>query len=88
VAIQAPPNAGGLNATGKLGIDISGRGDVDIYSTVRSGATVSVSTLAALEANGSSSLYSVDVLTGRATSRGAFLNGTTVVGIAIPLNQL
>lgn len=88
VAIQAPPNAGGLNATGKLGVDVGGRGDVDIHSTIRSGATVAVSTLAALETGGSSSLYAVDVLTGRATSRGAFLNGTTVVGIAIPLNQL
>lgn len=87
VAIQAPPNNGGLNPTGKLGVDAGSRGDVDIYSTVRSGATVAVSTLAALEVGGSSNLYAVDVLTGRATDRGSFKRGTTVVGIAIPLNQ-
>ncbi len=50
VAIQAPPNAGGLNATGKLGIDVGGRGDVDIHSTSplrRHGGRAS--TLAALD---------------------------------------
>ena len=88
VAIQAPPNAGGLNPTGKLGADIGGRGDLDIHATIRSGATVAVTPLAALEVGGASRLYAVDLLTGRATSRGSFLAGTTVVGIAIPLNQL
>jgi hypothetical protein len=88
VAIQAPPNNGGLNATGKVGVDVGSRGDLDIHSTIRNGATVAVTTLAAIESGGSSALYSVDVLTGRATNRGSFLGGTTVVGIAIPLNQL
>ena len=43
---------------------------------------------AALEVGGTSSLYGIDVLNGRATRIGAFPTGTKVVGLAIPLLQL
>jgi hypothetical protein len=88
VVIQAPPNNGGLNPTGKLGADVGARGDLDIHSTVRSGVTVAVSAHAALEVGGTSRFHTVDLLTGRATDRGSFPATTTVVGIAVPLNQL
>jgi hypothetical protein len=84
VAIQAPPNAGTLNPTGNLGVDATGDAGFDIYSaTTRDGSAVNVRALASLTVGGSSSLYEVDLLTGRASWRGAL--GADVVDIAFPL---
>ena len=83
VVIQAPPNAGTLNPTGNLGPDASGDGGFDIYSAVRGGATVNVRALAALDVDGSSTLYGVDLLTGRVTALGAM--GAPIVDIAFPI---
>ena len=89
IALQSPPNDGTLAATGKLGTDTGAAVGFDIYSTVRSGVTVSVQALASLHSlNGPNNLYSISLPTGKATSRGSFPSQYKVIGIAIPLNQL
>ena len=59
VAIQAPPNAGSLNPTGKLGVDTGSAAEIDIYSTIRNGTTVDVMGYAALTVGGRSGFYSI-----------------------------
>lgn len=89
VALQVPPNAGTLSATGKLTVDTSRDLGFDIYSTIRNGVTVQVQALASLSlADGTSSLYSITLATGKAVSRGSFGSQNQVIDIAIPLNQL
>jgi hypothetical protein len=86
VVIQAPPNAGSLNVTGKLGVDTVTAVGFDIHSTVRDGTTVDVRALASLTTGSQSGLYEINLLTGKAASRGSF--AAAVIDIAIPLNQL
>ena len=89
IALQSPPNDGTLAATGKLGVDAASVTGFDIYSTIRSGASVGAQGLASLQtADGTSKLYSISLSTGKATLRGAFPNQYKIIGIAIPLNQL
>ena len=89
IALQSPPNDGTLAATGKLGVDAGLSAGFDIYSTVRDGITVEVQALASLQtAAGASSLYSIKLPTGKATSRGNFSSRNKVIDIAIPLDQL
>jgi hypothetical protein len=85
VAIQAPPNAGTLNATGKLGVDVVGAVGFDIYSTVRNGTTERVEALASLTTANGSALYRINLFTGDADRVGSFRSD--VVDIAIPLAQ-
>lgn len=88
VALQSPPNAGTLAATGKLGMDVAAVAGFDIYNRVRDGASVGAEALAALGMPGADgALYSVNLLTGKATARGSFARGDQVSDIAIPLNQ-
>ena len=89
IAIQSPPNAGTLAATGKLTLDAGLVAGFDIYSKVRNGSTVDVQSLASIKLpDGSTGLYSIKLPTGKATRRGGFANGLEVTDIAIPLNQL
>lgn len=85
IAIQSPANSGTLAATGKLGTDAGIDAGFDIYSTVRNGRTVELEGYAALQANGGSELFEIDLLTGKADSEVSF--NRTVTDIAIPLNQ-
>jgi hypothetical protein len=86
VAVQAPPNAGTLNPTGKLLVDASSPVGFDIYSTiVSSGTTVDNDAFASLTTSTGSAFYSIDPLTGRADKVGSFR--VPVVDIAIPLDQ-
>jgi hypothetical protein len=86
VAVQAPANAGSLSPTGKLGVDAAGPVGFDIYSDVRDGTTVGLRALASITAaDGSSSLYGVDLLTGRASAVGSFR--VPVIDIAVPTAQ-
>lgn len=88
VAIQAPPNAGGLNRTGALGADTMPEVGFDIYSTVDGATTVANGAFASLTIGGTSALYSVDLLTGRATAIGTFSDRRPpVVDIALAPNQ-
>lgn len=88
IALQSPPNAGTLVATGKLTLDAASVPAFDIHSVVHAGVTVSNRALAVLVAtDGAAALYDVDVLTGKATRRGALPAGVSIVDIAIPLAQ-
>lgn len=84
VAVQSPANAGFLVASGSLGVDAVGAGGFDIYSVVRGNVTVAQRALASAAVGGVVGLYDVDLLTGRATSRGAIGGTSPVVSIAIP----
>ena len=85
--MQAPPNAGSLNPTGKLGIDAGNANGFDIYSTIGYGTTVANRALLSVASPDgySATLYSVDLLIGRASKVGHF--GQAVVDIAIPDRQ-
>ncbi|HEX6731721.1 MAG TPA: DUF4394 domain-containing protein [Pyrinomonadaceae bacterium] len=87
VAIQAPPNAGTLNPTGKLNVDTTVDVGFDIYSFVRDGSTVSVRGLATLVTGGQKGLYQITLFTGKATLSGTFSSQDIVIDIAIPLDQ-
>ncbi|GIH26465.1 hypothetical protein Aph01nite_47750 [Acrocarpospora phusangensis] len=82
VVIQSPANAGSLAPTGKLGLTISGDAGFDIYSTRTANRGY-----ATLKSTGGYRFYTVDLLTGRASSLGAFPAKRQVVDIAIPLKQ-
>lgn len=86
--IQAPPNGGSLNATGKLTVDAGAATGFDIYSELQRGFTVDVHAFASLQTGGRSRLYKVNLFSGRAVPRGAFRSQMQVIDIAIPLNQL
>jgi Domain of unknown function (DUF4394) len=86
VTVQAPPNAGTLNPTGKLLVDARSPVGFDIYSTISSsGMTVDNDAYASLATPSGRGFYSVDPVTGRATFKGQFR--FRVVDIAIPLDQ-
>jgi hypothetical protein len=87
VSIQSPPNNGTLVATGKLGVDTTPDVSADIYSKLDDGTAVSNSAYAVLSMPATSTFYSVDLLTGRATPQGDFQLRNRVVGIAVPQNQ-
>jgi hypothetical protein len=87
VAIQSPPNNGSLVATGKFGVDSGPEIGADIYSRVKKGSTIENHAFAALRSGGLSRFYEVDVLTGKAWSKGAFAAENVIIGVAIPLNQ-
>jgi hypothetical protein len=87
VAIQSPANSGFLVPSGGLGIDAVGPVGFDIYSVVRSDATVAQRALLAASVGGLVGLYDVDVLTGKATRRGTIGSASPVVSIAIPHRQ-
>ena len=72
ISLQSPPNNGTLVATGKLGVDTTPDVAADIHSRIKDGTTVSNSAFAALSSPSTSSFYSVDLLTGRATKTGDF----------------
>ena len=87
VAIQAPPNNGTLNLTGKLGVDTTPDVGFDIYSVLRDGSTDNVRGLASLVRAGRSALYNINLFTGKATLSGVFSPQHVVIDIAIPLDQ-
>jgi hypothetical protein len=77
VSVQSPANAGSLAPTGKLGVDAGAWAGFDIGAANRA--------LATLDPGTGQRLYTVDLLTGRATSVGAFPRRAQVVDLAIPL---
>jgi len=87
VAIQAPPNAGTLNPTGKLNVNTTVDVGFDIYSFVSDGSTVGVRGLATLVTGGQIGLYQITLITGKATLSGKFSPRDAVIDIAIPLAQ-
>jgi Domain of unknown function (DUF4394) len=87
VAIQAPPNAGSLNLTGKLGVDTGSNVGFDIYSRVRGTTTRSIHAFASLTSGDQAQFYRIELFTGVATLRGSFRSQDQVIDIALPLNQ-
>ena len=87
VVIQLPPNAGALNPTGKLepAQDVSPDAGFDIWSDLAAALRYASSPRSPRT---SSRLYEIDVLTGKAKSRGRFRNGQQVIGLAIELDEL
>jgi hypothetical protein len=72
VLVQSPANNGLLAPTGKLGVDAANAG-FDIYSTLSNGKAVTAAGFATLAGpDGKTSLYSVNLFTGAATSLGKF----------------
>ncbi|MET0997972.1 MAG: DUF4394 domain-containing protein [Marmoricola sp.] len=80
VAVQAPANAGSLSATGKLGVDAGSDAGFDIAGTGNRG-------WAALSVGGTYRLYSVELLTGRVTSKGSFPRSLQVSDLAVPIGK-
>lgn len=72
---QDPPNTGALVEVGSLGVDVDETGGFDISAD---GNAV----IAALTSNGESSLYNIDIISGKASKIGKF--DQQIIGIAIP----
>ncbi|GHG00496.1 DUF4394 domain-containing protein [Streptomyces zaomyceticus] len=84
IALQSPANAGTLAPTGNLGVDAALDAGFDIYYNPAVGTNHG---FAAIGSGGSYRLYAVDVLTGKATSKGAFPATYQVTDLALPINQ-
>ncbi|MDS4071774.1 MAG: DUF4394 domain-containing protein [Defluviicoccus sp.] len=85
VVIQSPPNNGSLVPTGSLTVDPGTPVGFDIYTKVQNGKAVGNSGFASLVVDGVPGLYSVNLVTGKATLMDNL--SEQVVDIAIPLNQ-
>ncbi|WP_394752839.1 DUF4394 domain-containing protein [Crenothrix sp.] len=85
VSLQSPPATGTLSATGKLGVDTDSAVGFDIYSKTQWGVTVDNFGFASLKVNGNYGLYSISLLTGKASRIDGF--NERVVDIALPVNQ-
>ncbi len=84
VLIQSPANNGLLAPTGKLTVDAGADAGFDIFSTLSGGKAITATGFAALtSSNGTSSLYTINLLNGTATSIGQF--PLTITDIAVSL---
>ncbi|MFD7668406.1 DUF4394 domain-containing protein [Streptomyces sp. NPDC059788] len=85
VVLQSPANSGTLVPTGSLGINAGLNAGLDIYSTLSGGKTVANAAFASLTPNGAGtpSLYSIDILTGQATSIAQFPLNITDLAITL-----
>lgn len=83
MAIQAPPNAGSLSATGMLGLDAGSAVGFDIHTTLKDGVAVANRGFAALTSAGPSGFYAVSLLTGRATLIGYFRHAIVDIAVAL-----
>jgi hypothetical protein len=87
VVVQAPPNNGNLNPTGKILADAADDVGFDIYATVRDGRTIDNLAYAAFKEDDRPRFFRINLLTGRASRVGSFAPGIDVTDIALPLNQ-
>ncbi|WP_434443946.1 DUF4394 domain-containing protein [Lentzea sp. E54] len=84
VLIQSPANNGLLSATGKLTVDAAANAGFDIYSTLSGGRATSAAGFATLvAADGTASLYSVNLLNGSVTGIGRFPLPITDLAISL-----
>ncbi|MFB7583230.1 DUF4394 domain-containing protein [Streptomyces hydrogenans] len=84
VSLQSPANAGTLAPTGNLGVDAGLEAGFDIYYNATTGMNHG---FAAIGSGGSYRLYAVDVLTGKASDKGAFPARYQVTDLALPIDQ-
>ncbi|USQ86231.1 DUF4394 domain-containing protein [Streptomyces phaeoluteigriseus] len=84
VSLQSPANAGTLAPTGNLGVDAALNAGFDIHYSPATGINHGY---AVLNTSGTYRLYEVDILTGKATNRGAFPKKYQVTDLALPIDQ-
>ncbi|MFF9984646.1 DUF4394 domain-containing protein [Streptomyces erythrochromogenes] len=84
ISLQSPANAGTLAPTGTLGVDAALDAGFDIYYNPAAGTNHG---FAAIGTGNSYRLYAVDLLTGKATGKGAFPTKYQVTDLALPINQ-
>ncbi|MFJ7269070.1 DUF4394 domain-containing protein [Streptomyces sp. NPDC099050] len=84
ISLQSPANAGTLAPTGSLGVNAILDAGFDIYYSPKTGANKGFATISTGSSYG---LYEINVLTGKATSRGTFPGKQQVTDIAVPVNQ-
>ena len=86
LAVQSPANAGTLVNEGKLGFDASPAAGFDIRTTVVNGRAVANNGFAALRnaAGGASSLYKIDLTSGKATRVGLFVYDVADLAVTQP----
>ncbi|MFE6911887.1 DUF4394 domain-containing protein [Streptomyces erythrochromogenes] len=84
ISLQSPANAGTLAPTGNLGVNAGPDAGFDIYYDSKAGTNKG---FAAINAGRGYGLYSINILTGRATGQGLFPARQQVTDIALPLNQ-
>ncbi|MFC7305654.1 DUF4394 domain-containing protein [Streptomyces monticola] len=80
ISVQSPANNGSLAPTGKLGTDAAADSGLDILSSSADGSNTAFATT-------QNRLFRINLLTGKATSLGAFPEGRQVTDLALPLNQ-
>jgi hypothetical protein len=83
---QDPPNNGVLVEVGSLGVNLEGEGGFDIAPTTDGSAGSTA--LALYQQNKKSVLYSVNLMTGRASKIEKFEKNEIYYGIAIPTNPV
>ena len=84
LVIQSPANAGLVQPTGKLGMDVSPVAGFDI-STVTTARGTTNKAFAVLQSSGRSRLAEIRLLSGEARWLGSFAAGRTVVDVAMAL---
>lgn len=72
VVIQSPPNNGSLVPTGNLGVDAGPNAGFDMFSKLSNGKTISNTAFGTFVSGGRATLYTVEPLTGAASSVGQF----------------
>ncbi|MFF3020703.1 DUF4394 domain-containing protein [Streptomyces sp. NPDC057939] len=84
ISLQSPANAGSLAPTGNLGVNAGLDAGFDIYFDAAAGSNHG---FAAINTGTGYRFYAVDVLTGKATDKGAFPKSFQVSDLALPVNQ-
>lgn len=85
VVIQSPANTGFVIATGSLGVDAGPNAGFDIFADLSGGKTISNTAFATvtIPGNSRSTLLTVDLLTGAATSVGLFPLNISDIAVAL-----
>ncbi|MFF9120589.1 DUF4394 domain-containing protein [Streptomyces massasporeus] len=84
ISLQSPANAGTLAPVGNLGVDADLNAGFDIHYSSATGMNHGYATL---KTAGAYRLYGINILTGKATSKGTFPKKHQVTDLALPLNQ-
>ncbi|MFD9984026.1 DUF4394 domain-containing protein [Streptomyces massasporeus] len=84
ISLQSPANAGTLAPVGNLGLDADLNAGFDIHYSPATGMNHGYATL---KTAGAYRLYGINILTGKATSKGTFPKKHQVTDLALPINQ-
>lgn len=83
-SLQSPANAGSLAPTGGLGVKAGPSAGFDVHYAPETGTNHGFATL---HVDGAARLYSVDLLTGKATGQGEFPSALQVTDLAVALHR-